>query len=105
MARVLRKSPAKPAEMTLERQCAAAGTFLPLLGRESPPVGAAFVGRKDSWAPSRPMCSVVPRRRSPRSRSARALEQVLAQIGEAVIVKDMDAVVTYWNREAMSLYG
>ena len=36
---------------------------------------------------------------------ARALEQVLAQIGEAVIVKDMDAVVTYWNREAMSLYG
>ena len=36
---------------------------------------------------------------------ARALEQVLAQIGEAVIVKDMNAVVTYWNREAMSLYG
>src|SRR5260370_31136582 len=36
---------------------------------------------------------------------ARALQQVLAQIGEAVIVKDMNAVVTYWNREAMSLYG
>lgn len=36
---------------------------------------------------------------------ARELEQVLAQIGEAVIVKDLDAVVTYWNREATSLYG
>jgi diguanylate cyclase (GGDEF)-like protein/PAS domain S-box-containing protein len=32
-------------------------------------------------------------------------EQVLEQIGEAVIVKDLDAVVTYWNREAVSLYG
>jgi len=36
---------------------------------------------------------------------ARELEQVLEQIGEAVIVKDLDAVVTYWNREAASLYG
>ena len=33
------------------------------------------------------------------------LTQVLAQIGEAVIVKDLNAVVTYWNREAASLYG
>ncbi len=33
------------------------------------------------------------------------LTQVLAQIGEAVIVKDLDAVVTFWNREAVSLYG
>ncbi len=33
------------------------------------------------------------------------LEQVLQQVGEAVIVKDLDAIVTYWNREAMSLYG
>jgi diguanylate cyclase (GGDEF)-like protein/PAS domain S-box-containing protein len=33
------------------------------------------------------------------------LEQVLEQIGEAVIVKDLNAVVTYWNREAASLYG
>jgi PAS domain S-box-containing protein len=32
-------------------------------------------------------------------------EQVLEQIGEAVIVKDLNAVVTYWNREAVSLYG
>jgi PAS domain-containing protein len=36
---------------------------------------------------------------------ARDLEQVLEQIGEAVIVKDLNAVVTYWNREAATLYG
>ena len=36
---------------------------------------------------------------------AREFEQVLEQSGEAVIVKDLDAVVTYWNREAASLYG
>jgi diguanylate cyclase (GGDEF)-like protein/PAS domain S-box-containing protein len=36
---------------------------------------------------------------------ARELEQVLEQSGEAVIVKDLNAVVTYWNREATSLYG
>ena len=35
----------------------------------------------------------------------RELEQVLEQTGEAVIVKDLNAVVTYWNREAASLYG
>ena len=35
----------------------------------------------------------------------RELEQVLEQTGEAVIVKDLNAVVTYWNREATSLYG
>jgi diguanylate cyclase (GGDEF)-like protein/PAS domain S-box-containing protein len=33
------------------------------------------------------------------------LEQVLEQTGEAVIVKDLNAVVTFWNREAASLYG
>jgi two-component system, NtrC family, sensor kinase len=37
--------------------------------------------------------------------SARELAQVLEQCGEAVIVKDLNAVVTYWNREAASLYG
>lgn len=37
--------------------------------------------------------------------SARDFAQVLEQSGEAVIVKDLDAVVTYWNREATSLYG
>jgi diguanylate cyclase (GGDEF)-like protein/PAS domain S-box-containing protein len=31
--------------------------------------------------------------------------QALAQVGEAVIVKDMNAVVTFWNREATALYG
>jgi diguanylate cyclase (GGDEF)-like protein/PAS domain S-box-containing protein len=36
---------------------------------------------------------------------ARELAQVLEQCGEAVIVKDLDAVVTFWNREAASLYG
>ena len=36
---------------------------------------------------------------------ARELEQVLEQIGEAVIVKDLNAVVTYWNNEASTLYG
>lgn len=35
----------------------------------------------------------------------RELEQVLEQTGEAVIVKNLNAVVTYWNREAASLYG
>ena len=37
--------------------------------------------------------------------SARDLVQALEQSGEAVIVKDLNAVVTYWNREAASLYG
>jgi PAS domain S-box-containing protein len=37
--------------------------------------------------------------------NARDLAQVLEQTGEAVIVKDLNAVVTYWNREAASLYG
>lgn len=36
---------------------------------------------------------------------AHELEQVLEQVGEAVIVKDLNAVVTYWNREAAALYG
>jgi len=36
---------------------------------------------------------------------ARELEQVLEQTGEAVIVKDLNAVVTYWNSEAANLYG
>lgn len=35
----------------------------------------------------------------------RELEQVLDLTGEAVIVKDLDAVVTFWNREAATLYG
>jgi diguanylate cyclase (GGDEF)-like protein/PAS domain S-box-containing protein len=44
--------------------------------------------------------------RQPQSEAhASALEQVLEQTGEAVIVKDLNAVVTYWNREAVSLYG
>src|SRR6202790_1145338 len=37
--------------------------------------------------------------------SAHEFAQVLEQTGEAVIVKDLNAVVTYWNREAASLYG
>jgi len=37
--------------------------------------------------------------------SAHDLAQVLEQSGEAVIVKDLNAVVTYWNRQAASLYG
>ena len=37
--------------------------------------------------------------------SAHELAQVLEQSDEAVIVKDLNAVVTYWNREATSLYG
>lgn len=37
--------------------------------------------------------------------SARELARVLEQSGEAVIVKDLNAVVTYWNREAVALYG
>jgi diguanylate cyclase (GGDEF)-like protein/PAS domain S-box-containing protein len=36
---------------------------------------------------------------------AMELEQVLEHIAEAVIVKDLNAVVMYWNREAASLYG
>jgi PAS domain S-box-containing protein/diguanylate cyclase (GGDEF)-like protein len=37
--------------------------------------------------------------------SVRDFAQVLEQSGEAVIVKDLNAVVTFWNREAASLYG
>ena len=33
------------------------------------------------------------------------LEQVLERTGEAVIIKDLNAVVTFWNREAEVLYG
>lgn len=33
------------------------------------------------------------------------LEQVLEQTGEAIIVKDLNAIVTHWNREAALLYG
>jgi diguanylate cyclase (GGDEF)-like protein/PAS domain S-box-containing protein len=36
---------------------------------------------------------------------AHDLAQVLEHTGEAVIVKDMNAVVTFWNREASSMYG
>jgi diguanylate cyclase (GGDEF)-like protein/PAS domain S-box-containing protein len=36
---------------------------------------------------------------------ARDLEQVLEQTGEAVTVKDLNGIVTYWNREAALLYG
>jgi diguanylate cyclase (GGDEF)-like protein/PAS domain S-box-containing protein len=43
--------------------------------------------------------------RAPAERRATDLEQVLEQTGEAVIVKDLNAVVTYWNREAAALYG
>jgi len=37
--------------------------------------------------------------------SAHEFAQVLEHTGEAVIVKDLNAVVTYWNREAASIYG
>jgi PAS domain S-box-containing protein len=37
--------------------------------------------------------------------SAREFAQVLEHAGEAVIVKDLNAVVTYWNRETASIYG
>lgn len=36
---------------------------------------------------------------------AHELEQVLERTGEAVIIKDLNAVVTFWNREAVVLYG
>ena len=36
---------------------------------------------------------------------AHQLEQVLERTGEAVIIKDLNAIVTYWNREAEALYG
>ncbi len=36
---------------------------------------------------------------------ARQLEQVIEQSGESIVVKDMNAVVTVWNREATALYG
>jgi diguanylate cyclase (GGDEF)-like protein/PAS domain S-box-containing protein len=36
---------------------------------------------------------------------ARELEQVIEQVGEAVIVKDLNAIVTYWNAQAAHLYG
>ncbi|MBI3374673.1 MAG: diguanylate cyclase [Betaproteobacteria bacterium] len=36
---------------------------------------------------------------------ARQLEEVLQQSGDSIVVKDLNAVVTFWNREATSLYG
>jgi PAS domain S-box-containing protein len=36
---------------------------------------------------------------------SRQLEQVIEQSGESIVVKDLDAVVTLWNREATTLYG
>ncbi|MSQ52892.1 MAG: diguanylate cyclase [Betaproteobacteria bacterium] len=36
---------------------------------------------------------------------AMQLEQVLEQSGDSVVVKDLNAVVTYWNREATNIYG
>lgn len=42
---------------------------------------------------------------APAETRASDLEQVLEHTGEAVIIKDLNAVVTYWNREAASLYG
>ena len=33
------------------------------------------------------------------------LEQVIEQSGECIFVKDMNAVITLWNREATALYG
>jgi len=36
---------------------------------------------------------------------ARQLEQVIEQSGESIVVKDLNAVVTLWNREATALYG
>jgi diguanylate cyclase (GGDEF)-like protein/PAS domain S-box-containing protein len=36
---------------------------------------------------------------------ARELEQVIEQSGESIVVKDLDAVVTLWNKEATALYG
>jgi PAS domain S-box-containing protein len=41
----------------------------------------------------------------PAAARAHELAQVLEQSGEAVIVKDLNAVVTYWNREAAALCG
>jgi diguanylate cyclase (GGDEF)-like protein/PAS domain S-box-containing protein len=51
--------------------------------------------------------SAQPSRTAGSDPDARTLlfEQVLEQCGEAVIVKDLDAIVTYWNREASALYG
>jgi diguanylate cyclase (GGDEF)-like protein/PAS domain S-box-containing protein len=46
-----------------------------------------------------------PAQRGPSAAGAPELEQALDQISEAVIVKDLNAVVIYWNREAASLYG
>jgi len=41
----------------------------------------------------------------PSEASAHEFAQVLEHTGEAVIVKDLNAVVTYWNREASAIYG
>jgi diguanylate cyclase (GGDEF)-like protein/PAS domain S-box-containing protein len=40
-----------------------------------------------------------------RTLQVQQMQQVLEQSGEAIIVKDMDAVVMFWNREASILYG
>jgi PAS domain S-box-containing protein len=41
----------------------------------------------------------------PAAASTHDFAQVLEHAGEAVIVKDLNAVVTYWNREAAAIYG
>jgi diguanylate cyclase (GGDEF)-like protein/PAS domain S-box-containing protein len=43
-------------------------------------------------------------RELPESRT-RQLEQVIEQSGESIVVKDLNGVVTMWNREATALYG
>lgn len=48
---------------------------------------------------------VVPAESNSAQTHSLELEQVLEHTGEAVIVKDLNAVVTYWNREAAALYG
>jgi PAS domain S-box-containing protein len=44
-------------------------------------------------------------RREQSESSARQFEQILQQSGESIVVKDLNAIVTFWNREAVSLYG
>jgi diguanylate cyclase (GGDEF)-like protein/PAS domain S-box-containing protein len=45
------------------------------------------------------------RESEPTVTNAHDFAQVLEHTGEAVIVKDLNAVVTYWNREAAAMYG
>src|SRR5580704_430281 len=77
--------------------------FVPRKGSCTPPSTLETIGLDLKRVAKSPRLAAAGNRRL--KASARDLAQVLEQSGEAVIVKDLNGVITYWNREAASLYG